>query len=82
MSKRSFAPTVTPPAPEVKLPPVVEKVYKLVREGSCGNLRVQELKIQGDQVIERRFVGERDAKPFALARLMGCIEDQVNREFR
>jgi hypothetical protein len=64
----------------VSLPPAIERVYRLVREGSIGNLRVQELTIQGDQVTERRFVSERDAKPFALARLMGLIEDQIRRE--
>ncbi len=67
---------------EIKLPPAIEKVYRLVREGSCGNLRVQELQIQGDQVLERKFISERDAKPFALARLIGCVEDQVQRDFR
>lgn len=67
--------------PVVTLPPRIEKVYRLAKEGTIGNIRVQELTIQGDQVLERKFVSERDARPYTMSKLMSFVEERLRREY-
>ncbi len=48
---------------------------------SDQSIQVEELTVQGDQVIERKFVSERDARPYTMSKLMNFVEERVRREY-
>ena len=57
-------------APEAK----IERFYQIARvPGEVANCAVEELTIQGERVLGRKLVSDRDNRPGAEARLMAIM---------